>query len=103
MWNEHFGIGIVEMMAAGLVVMAHDSGGPQTDIVTTKGNNSTVEERTGFLATTANDYAEAIHQILSMDKDQLEQIRERAQTSALRFSDEVFAKTMEAVLLAHLP
>ena len=26
MWNEHFGIGVVEMMAAGLAVVAHDSG-----------------------------------------------------------------------------
>lgn len=35
MWNEHFGISVVEMMAAGLVVVAHDSGGPSMDIVTT--------------------------------------------------------------------
>jgi glycosyltransferase involved in cell wall biosynthesis len=34
MWNEHFGISVVEMMAAGLLVIAHDSGGPQMDIVT---------------------------------------------------------------------
>jgi hypothetical protein len=25
MWNEHFGIGIVEMMAAGLLTIAHRS------------------------------------------------------------------------------
>ena len=31
--EEHFGIGIVEMMAAGLVVIAHHSGGPMMDIV----------------------------------------------------------------------
>lgn len=33
MWNEHFGISIVEMMAAGLIVIAHRSGGPLLDIV----------------------------------------------------------------------
>lgn len=33
MWNEHFGISVVEMMAAGLVVVAHNSGGPKMDIV----------------------------------------------------------------------
>jgi glycosyltransferase involved in cell wall biosynthesis len=33
MWNEHFGISVVELMAAGLVVLAHDSGGPRMDIV----------------------------------------------------------------------
>ena len=33
MWNEHFGISVVEMMAAGMVVVAHRSGGPMMDIV----------------------------------------------------------------------
>jgi alpha-1,2-mannosyltransferase len=33
MWNEHFGISVVEMMAAGLVVVAHNSGGPRLDII----------------------------------------------------------------------
>ena len=33
MWNEHFGISVVEYMAAGLVTIAHDSGGPRMDIV----------------------------------------------------------------------
>ncbi|KAJ1727753.1 asparagine-linked glycosylation protein [Coemansia biformis] len=34
MRDEHFGIGVVEMMAAGLLTIAHDSAGPQMDIVT---------------------------------------------------------------------
>jgi hypothetical protein len=33
MWNEHFGIGVVELMAAGVVTIAHNSGGPKMDIV----------------------------------------------------------------------
>lgn len=33
MWNEHFGIGVVEYQAAGLVAVVHDSGGPKMDIV----------------------------------------------------------------------
>jgi len=33
MWNEHFGIGVVEYLAAGLVGVVHDSGGPKEDIV----------------------------------------------------------------------
>jgi alpha-1,2-mannosyltransferase len=33
MWNEHFGIGVVEYQAAGLVAVVHDSGGPKVDIV----------------------------------------------------------------------
>lgn len=33
MWNEHFGIGVVEYQAAGLVAVVHNSGGPKLDIV----------------------------------------------------------------------
>lgn len=33
MWNEHFGIGVVEYQAAGLISVVHDSGGPKGDIV----------------------------------------------------------------------
>jgi len=34
MWNEHFGIGVVEYQAAGLISVVNDSGGPKLDIVT---------------------------------------------------------------------
>lgn len=34
MWNEHFGIGVAEYQAAGLIAVVHDSGGPKMDIVT---------------------------------------------------------------------
>jgi len=33
MWNEHFGIGVVEYQAAGLISVVHSSGGPKLDIV----------------------------------------------------------------------
>ena len=33
MWNEHFGIGVVEYQAAGLICIVNDSGGPKFDIV----------------------------------------------------------------------
>lgn len=33
MWNEHFGIGVVEYQAAGLISVVHDSAGPKMDIV----------------------------------------------------------------------
>lgn len=32
MWNEHFGIGVVEYQAAGLISVVNDSGGPKVDI-----------------------------------------------------------------------
>ena len=40
MWNEHFGISVVEMMASGLIVVAHKSGGPALDIVTDDTGNT---------------------------------------------------------------
>ena len=41
MWNEHFGIGVVEYMAAGLIPVVHKSGGPMLDIVTPLGGKPT--------------------------------------------------------------
>jgi alpha-1,2-mannosyltransferase len=41
MWNEHFGIGVVEYMAAGLISVVHKSGGPMLDIVTPLGGKLT--------------------------------------------------------------
>jgi alpha-1,2-mannosyltransferase len=57
MWNEHFGIGVVEMMAAGVPAIAHDSGGPALDIV---GRRSML----GLLATSAQQYADAMAALL---------------------------------------
>lgn len=81
MWNEHFGIGIVEMMAAGLITIAHNSGGPKSDIVA---------PGTGFLATTANEYAQYIYEALTMDEESQEELRSRARLQASKFSDQVF-------------
>eukprot|EP00934_Nitzschia_sp_Nitz4_P008319 Nitzschia sp. Nitz4//scaffold297_size22919//3643//5058//NITZ4_008519-RA/size22919-processed-gene-0.17-mRNA-1//-1//CDS//3329546292//8309//frame0 len=82
MRQEHFGIGIVEMMAAGLIVIAHNSGGPRSDIVHPPG--------TGFLATTAEEYAESIYQALTLPVPAENEMRTKAQVSAARFSDNVF-------------
>jgi len=94
MWNEHFGIANVESMAAGLIVVAHNSGGPKSDIVVPyKG------KPTGYLATTADEYAERIHEILSMEPNEAAQIRRNAQESAKRFTDEVFAESFRDALV----
>ena len=90
MRQEHFGIGIVEMMAAGLITIAHNSGGPKTDIVD--------HGRTGFLATTAEEYATCIYDALTMSAEQDIQIRRLAQESATRFSDEVFDESFGQLL-----
>lgn len=90
MRQEHFGIGIVEMMAAGLIVVTHNSGGPKTDIVQHKIN--------GYLATTADEYAQVLHDALTLPAKEVRMLREQARASATRFSDHVFDDALLAVL-----
>lgn len=59
MKEEHFGISIVEMMSAGLVTIAHASGGPLHDII------GSTEEPVGFVASTEQDYVD--HVVKSMN------------------------------------
>jgi alpha-1,2-mannosyltransferase len=94
MWNEHFGIGVVEMMAAGLLVVAHDSGGPKTDIIVPFDGKPT-----GFLASTCEEYADCIKEALGMDKGSMKEMRQRARASALRFSDQAFSESFEAYII----
>lgn len=102
MWNEHFGISVVEMMAAGLITVAHDSGGPKLDLISpvtmpldestrtaTSANATDAACSTGYLATTASQYAQCIQIALDTYKDSL-MLRQRARKSSLRFSDEAF-------------
>uniref|UniRef100_A0A8C3W2X9 GDP-Man:Man(3)GlcNAc(2)-PP-Dol alpha-1,2-mannosyltransferase n=1 Tax=Catagonus wagneri TaxID=51154 RepID=A0A8C3W2X9_9CETA len=88
MWNEHFGIGIVECMAAGTIVLAHNSGGPKLDIVVAHEG-----ERTGFLADSEEGYAETMVHILSMSAEERLRIRNSARASVSRFSDQEFEVT----------
>lgn len=85
MWNEHFGIGVVEYQAAGLIAVVHDSGGPKLDIVTAVDGLPT-----GFHATTVDEFAAAFEQALVLP-DPLAW-RERARRSAKRFTEEAFAR-----------
>lgn len=88
MWNEHFGIGVVECMAAGLVMLAHNSGGPRMDIVVDFDGR-----RTGFLASDVQGFADALKDILEMSEDERREIRSNARRSTDRFSDDIFDST----------
>ncbi|KAM3072630.1 asparagine-linked glycosylation protein [Clarireedia jacksonii] len=87
MWNEHFGIGVVEYQAAGLISVVHDSGGPKRDIVTKIDGLPT-----GFHATTAEEFAEGFENALALSAEDKVAMRLRARTSAKRFTEEEFAK-----------
>ncbi|XP_010791359.1 GDP-Man:Man(3)GlcNAc(2)-PP-Dol alpha-1,2-mannosyltransferase [Notothenia coriiceps] len=91
MWNEHFGIGIVECMAAGNIILAHKSGGPKMDIVVPFEG-----AQTGFLADDEDSYAEAVERILALSPAARLLIRSNARQSVARFSDQEF----EACFLA---
>ncbi|CAM4793867.1 unnamed protein product [Rotaria magnacalcarata] len=78
MRNEHFGIDIVEMMAAGAIVVAYKSGGPQMDIIE--------EGKTGFFASDIDSYATMMETILCMKSVERRQIQEQARQSVERFS-----------------
>jgi alpha-1,2-mannosyltransferase len=82
MRDEHFGIGIVEMMAAGLVVIAHRSGGPKEDIIE-EGTN-------GYLAEDESEYADIIATVLRSKPGGWADIRASARLSVDRFSNESF-------------
>ena len=105
MWNEHFGIGVVEYQAAGLISVVNDSGGPKEDIVVDHDGGSTgnrfpclqVDVKLicaiylGFHASTVSEYATAFSQALSLSPKEALAMRLRARSSAKRFSDEEFA------------
>lgn len=92
MWNEHFGISIVEMLAAGLLVIAHNSGGPALDIIKTQTNSS---EQTGYLASTEEEYARCMKSAVDLleKNDECLAIRARGRESTIRFSDEMFVSS----------
>jgi alpha-1,2-mannosyltransferase len=87
MWNEHFGICVVEYQAAGLISVVHDSGGPREDIVIDLGDGAT-----GFRASTEDEFAAAFEAALALPAEEKVAMRLRARNSALRFTEEEFSQ-----------
>lgn len=73
-------------MAAGLIPVVNDSGGPRMDIVVEWGGGET-----GFRAGTEEEYARAFERVLGMEVEELEEMRLRARARARgAFGEEVF-------------
>lgn len=87
MANEHFGIGVVELMAAGVITIAHRSGGPLEDIVI---DCDDAKRRVGYLAASESEYARCLSLAFGLSTGEVEALRRRARTHAQKFSDEVF-------------
>lgn len=92
MEDEHFGINIVEYMAAGVIPVTHASGGPLKDIVVPFNN-----QPTGYHATNPETFAEAFQTVLALSPDEELALRVRARTWAVqRFSEEEFERGWNA-------
>ncbi|BEJ12922.1 hypothetical protein CspHIS471_0300960 [Cutaneotrichosporon sp. HIS471] len=88
MQDEHFGINVVEFMAAGLIPIVHASAGPLLDIVVSHDGN-----KTGFHATDAESFADAIHEALSLSRHQELAMRRTARSLARdKFSEAAFER-----------
>ncbi len=72
-------------MAAGLVMLAHNSAGPKMDIVVPYRG-----EKTGFLAETEDQYCDSLYAIYKMDVKKRTSIREAAKEHVKKFSQEKF-------------
>eukprot|EP00919_Chromeraceae_sp_WS-2016_P058846 GHVR01139869.1.p2 GENE.GHVR01139869.1~~GHVR01139869.1.p2 ORF type:complete len:124 (+),score=50.50 GHVR01139869.1:196-567(+) len=72
MKEEHFGISVVESLSSGCLVVAHNSGGPSTDILTPLSSNELsqftppLEVSPWVLADTTEQFAEGIARGLNM-------------------------------------
>lgn len=82
MKEEHFGIGVVELVAAGLIVVAHNSGGPKMDIIKSRD--------IGFLAETSDEYADCLLEIVRSEQSKLSNIRKTARKHVDKFSEDKF-------------
>jgi len=86
MQDEHFGIGVVEFMAGGLVTLAHNSAGPKMDIVINWKDN-----KTGYLANSVGSYVKSLNEIFAMtSKHRYELCLNARDCVKKRFSEETF-------------
>ena len=86
MIDEHFGISVVEYMAAGLLTLSHASAGPLMDIAVPVNGSET-----GFHAHTLDEYVDTAYRLIMMPTQSTLRIRQMARERvATMFSDEAF-------------
>ena len=93
--NEHFGIAIVEGMAAGLIPVIHRSGGPWLDILQRR-------HAYGLSFTTIEQAAECIDEILTTEEWFMDSLSAEAQEAAKRFDEQIFKEKMRRLIQLHL-
>lgn len=103
MWNEHFGMGVVEVMAAGLIPVVHASAGPLMDIVKDE------QGAPGFFFRSSRDpdglglngystLSEAILEALALSPSNAQKLSLRAYHASQRFSDAKFGESWQKQL-----
>lgn len=93
MVDEHFGISVVEYMAAGAIPIAHNSAGPRMDIVLPEDG-----KQTGFLAQTLEEYADAIVSIIRMPASERLEMAAAARKRASQFSEQRFYQDFKSAV-----
>lgn len=86
-----FASGLVEMMATNVIVIAHNTGAPKANLIQSGQN--------GFLGSDLDSYATQIHEILQMDANEQNRVRERAhqtvETLTTSMFEEMFLKQFD--------
>lgn len=92
MRDEHFGISVVELQAAGVVPVAHRSGGVEMDIIEDGVN--------GLLAEGVDGFCEALVKVLTGEglERSVEEMRRNGRESVKRFQDTAFAEEFGALM-----
>lgn len=98
MKHEHFGIAVVEFMAAGAIPVCHNSGGPALDILPHQYDAAT-EHRFGYLAADKSDFVAALHEVLTLPEETRVGMAERARQHAQKFSSEAFKQSVQSMLM----
>ncbi|KAJ9475097.1 GDP-Man:Man(3)GlcNAc(2)-PP-Dol alpha-1,2-mannosyltransferase [Pseudozyma hubeiensis] len=118
MKDEHFGIGVVEFMASGLVTVSHRSAGPWLDIAVPSANHPLPTEEAaaqqqegkgvavGYHAETVEEFVSVLAEIFKLqdkDPDHVLQMREAARERARRvFGRKAFVEAWQEKLWSRL-